>query len=272
MQSIPSPAAASVHPKRLKSADLPKVLQPELLAGYSPDMGKTKTTKSRSAALVRAEHGGGPLHLTKAERSVLDEALRLGADLADEIGSKTVSYGRWLLESVFDNDASAALDDKSHNAVWLELVRRAGGPTLALSRRMLYVALQVASHDKQITDQSWQRLDAGRKELLLPIRDTRQMREAAQHVSKLNLSQPKTREYVSEVLAEAGRPKQVRLTGKTLAGRVRKMRESLGGAGVMRRVRELGGELDPKERTAIVEELEGLREVLRELARVVKRK
>jgi hypothetical protein len=126
-------------------------------------MGKTKTTKSRSAALVRAEHGGAPVHLTKEERGVLDEALRLGADLADEIGNKTVSYGRWLLETVFDNDASAALDDKGHNPVWLELVRRAGGPTLALSRRMLYVALQVAAHDKQITDQSWQRLDAGRK-------------------------------------------------------------------------------------------------------------
>ena len=235
-------------------------------------MGKTKTTKSRSAALVRAEHGGGPVRLTKAERGVLDEALRLGADLADEIGSKTVSYGRWLLETVFDNDASAALDDKSHNPIWLELVRRAGGPTLALGRRMLYVALQLAAHDKQITDQSWQRLDAGRKELLLPIRDRDQMREAAQHVSRLNLSQPKTREYVTEVLAEAGRPKQVRLTGKTLAGRVRKMRQSLGASGVMRRVRELQGELDAEERGKIVEELEGLREVLGELVKVVRRK
>ena len=235
-------------------------------------MGKTKTTRSRSAALVRAEHGGAPVHLTKAERGVLEEALRLGRDLADEIGSRTVSYGRWLLESVFDNDASAALDDKSHNPVWLELVRRAGGPTLTLGRRMLYVALQLAAHDKQITDQSWQRLDAVRKELLLPIRDTRQMREAAQHVSKLNLSQPKTREYVAELVAEAGRPKQVRLTGKTLAGKVRKMRQSLTAAGLMRRVRELQSELDAEERGKIVEEIEGLREALGELAKVVKKR
>jgi hypothetical protein len=102
---------------------------------------------------------GAAVHLTKAQRGVLDEALRLGEDLADEIGSKTVSYGRWLLETVFGSDASAALDDKSHNPVWLELMRRAGGPTLPLSRRMLYVALQLASHDKQITDQSWRGLD-----------------------------------------------------------------------------------------------------------------
>jgi hypothetical protein len=137
-------------------------------------MGKTKTTRSRPVALSRAEHGGGPVHLTKEQRGVLEEALRLGTDLADEMGSKTTSYGRWLLETVFDDDASAALDDKSHNPVWLELVRRAGGPTLSLSRRMLYVALQLAAHDKQITDQAWQRLDAVRKEILLPIRDTRQ--------------------------------------------------------------------------------------------------
>ena len=225
-------------------------------------MGKTKTV-GRSAALVRAEHGGAPVALTKQERGVLDEALRLGEDLADDIGSKTVSYGRWLLESVFDNDASAALDDKSHNPVWLELVRRAGGPTLQLSRRMLYVALQLAAHDKQITDQAWQRLDAVRKEILLPIRDSKQLREAAQHVSKFNLTQPKTREYVSEVMAEAGRPKQVRMTGKGLAGRVRKMREALGGAGVMRRVREFHGELGEEERAAVVEEIEKLRVVLR---------
>ncbi|HSQ68384.1 MAG TPA: hypothetical protein VLM85_34480 [Polyangiaceae bacterium] len=35
-------------------------------------MGKTKTV-GRSAALVRAEHGGAPVALTKQERGVLDE-------------------------------------------------------------------------------------------------------------------------------------------------------------------------------------------------------
>ena len=31
--------------------------------------------RGRSAALVRADHGGAPMHLSKEERAVLDEAL-----------------------------------------------------------------------------------------------------------------------------------------------------------------------------------------------------
>lgn len=228
-------------------------------------------SKKPSAALARVTHDAAPVRLTKAERSVLDEAVRLGTDLANELGSKVISFGRWLLEHVFANDASAALDDKTKNTIWLELVRRAGGPTLAVSRRMLYVALQVAAHDKQITDQSWRGLDAGRKELLLPLRDTPRLREAAQHVSRFNLTQPKTREYVSTLLAEAGRPKQVRLTGKALAARVRKMRELLMGASAVKRLKDLHTELDPAERTKLVGELDKLRGVLGDLAKRLKR-
>jgi hypothetical protein len=234
-------------------------------------MAKTKSPK-RSSALVRAEHGVAPIRLTKVERSVLDEAIRRGSDLADELGSKIVSFGRWLLENIFDNNASAALDEKSQNTVWLELVRRAGGPTLAVSRRMLYVALRVAAHDKQITDQSWRGLDAVRKEILLPLRETARLRDAAQHVSKFNLTQPKTREYVSAMLAESGKPKQVRITAKAFAGRVRKIREDLAAAGVMRRVKDFSGELEPAERGKIAAEIEKLREVLGEMAKTLRRK
>lgn len=234
-------------------------------------MSKVKSSK-RSSALVRADHAGAPVRLTKPERAVLDEAIRLGSDLADELGSKIVSFGRWLLENVFHNDATAALEDKGQNHVWLELVRRAGGPTLAVSRRMLYVALQVAAHDKQITDQSWRGLDAGRKEILLPLRETARLRQAAQHVTRFNLTQPKTREYVGTLLAESGRPKQMRVTGKTLATRVRKMRESLGAAGFVRRVKEMHAELEAAERAKIAGEIDKLRDVLAELARTLKKK
>ena len=156
-------------------------------------------TRSRPSALVRAEHGGAPVHLTPIERQVFGEALRLGADLADEVEAKVSAFGRWLLEAVFDNDAAAALDGKTKNPVWQELVRRAGGPTLRVSKHMLYVAVQLAAYDKRITDQTWRGLDTGRKELLLPLAEDRRLRDAAQHVSKFNLTQTKTRKTKTDV-------------------------------------------------------------------------
>ena len=58
------------------------------------------STKSpaRATALVRAEHGGAPIHLAASERRIFDEAIRLGEDLADEVESKVAAYGRWLLQ------------------------------------------------------------------------------------------------------------------------------------------------------------------------------
>lgn len=223
----------------------------------------------RSTALVRAEHGGAPVRLTKDEQRVLSDALRLGEDLADEMQGKVSSYGRWLLENVFANDAGAALDARSKNPLWLELVRRAGGPTLPVSRRMLYVAVQLAAYDKRIRDQAWRGLDAGRKELLLPLGQER-LREAAQHVSKFDLSQSKTREYVTEVLTHGGRAKQVRVTKASLTNRMKKLRESLAGAAVLRRVKVLGGTLEASERKAVVDEIDRLRGVLEDLSRAIK--
>lgn len=229
-------------------------------------MGKGSNAKRpRAAALARAQHGGAPVRLSGAEKKVLEEALRLGADLAGEVASRTTAYGRWLLEEVFDNDSTAALDGKTKNPVWVELVRRAGGPTLPVSRRMLYVALQIAAYDRRITSQTWRGLDAGRKEILLPLDDARLL-PAAEHVSKFDLSQAKTREYVGELLARdsSGR---ARITGPVLAGRIKKLRESLGSAAALRRVRALHGELDHDERRAIVGEIDQLREVLSSVAR-----
>jgi hypothetical protein len=234
-------------------------------------MGKGKTkTRVRPSALVRAEHGGKPVHLTTPQKRVLDEALRLGADLADEIESKTMSYGRWLLESVFDSDATKALDEKTQNPIWLEIVRRAGGPTLRVSRRMVYVALQLAAFDKRITDQTWRGLDAGRKEILLPLDDDKRLRQAAEHVAKFNLTQAKTREYVSELMTKNGAPPRARITGPVLTGRIRKFREALGSTAVLRRVRALKAELESSEVEPIIGEIEKLREVLKSVSRELK--
>ena len=142
-----------------------------------------------------------------------------------------------MLEAIFASDAAAALDGWSKNRVWTELVRRAGGPTLRLSRHLLYVTLRLAAFDRRITDQSWRNLDVGRKELLLPLGDDARIREAAQHVTSFDLSTIKTRAYVTGLLGKNGR--RVRITGPALAGRVRKLRETLDAAAMVRRVQQL---------------------------------
>ena len=93
--------------------------------------------RARPVALARAQHAEAPAHLTSPERGVFEEALRRGEDLREEIESSVSSFGRWLLGAVFHDDTTAALDDKSQNPVWLELVRRAGGPMLGLSKGAL---------------------------------------------------------------------------------------------------------------------------------------
>ncbi len=235
-----------------------------------PTAKRRSKLRPRPSALVRAEHGGAPVHLSPRERQVFGEALRLGADLADEVEAKVSAYGRWLLEAIFANDAAEALDARTKNPIWQELVRRAGGPTLRVSKRMLFVAVQLAAYDKRITDQTWRGLDPGRKELLLPLAEERRLRDAAQHVSKFNLTQTKTRAYVGELLAKDGEAPVVRLTAPLLMGRMKKIRETLGGAAVLRKIRTLHGEIEASERQALAGEIDKVREVLTAIAREVR--
>ena len=224
----------------------------------------------RPSALVRAEHGGTEVSLTAAQRAVLAEVLREGEDFREEVESAVLRYGRSLLDKVFGGDTSAALDANSKNPVWQELVRRAGGPTLSVSRHMLYTSLRIAANDKRITDRAWRGLDVGRKELLLPLGTDGRLRDAARHVSELNLSQAKTREYVSSVLADAGRPKRARLTSSAFAARVRSAHAALASHEVLRKVRDL--EFDDGTRTKMLRELSELREAVAELVKAVRRR
>lgn len=216
-----------------------------------------------------ARSNDAPAHLDAAQRDLVEEAVRLGADLSDELEARVTSYGRWLLESIFDHDTGAALDERSKNPVWLELLRRAGGPTLPLSKRALHVALRLAAYDKRITDQSWRGLDAGRKELLLPLREDQRVRRAAQHVSRFNLTQAKTIAYVGELMAEAGQPKSVRLTAPMIIGRMKRIQKTLGGAATLKRLRTLH-DLAPEERVAVAGEIDKVRELLSAIAREVR--
>jgi hypothetical protein len=228
--------------------------------------------RPRPRAIVLAEHGEAPARLTSGEKALLDEALRRGEDLREQVETTVTSYGRWLLGSIFGGDASAALDDKSSNVVWRELVRRAGGPTLRIGRRMLYVALQLAARDKRIADTTWRGLDAGRKELLLPLGDDGRLREAAQHVAKFNLTQASTRQYVSGLLVSAGRGPSVRLTMPRLVNHVQKLRTTIGTAAALRKVEQLREAAEPREREKAALEIEQLREVLAKIARSLRAK
>ena len=230
-------------------------------------MGKKKTV-GRPAALVRAEHGGAAVRLTAAEKKVLEEAVRRGEDLRDELQTRTLEYGRWLLEEVFEDDTTAALDDKSHNPIWLELVRRAGGPTLGVTRHLLYVALRIAANDRRITAMAWRGLDAGRKELLLPLRDEQALLSAAKHVSDMNLSQPKTQEYVTGLLAAQGKPRRVRITPRSFASRVKRLRAGLGGSATVKKLGAL--QMEAGDRATVVHELEQLKDAVAEMLKALK--
>lgn len=86
-------------------------------------------------------------------------------------------------------------------------------------------------------------------------------------MSRWNLTQTKTSAYVSELLAETGQAPAVRLTAPLLMGRIKKMHESLGGAAILRKVREIRADLEPGERQEIAGEIEKVREVLTAIAR-----
>lgn len=53
-------------------------------------------------------------------------------------------------------------------------------------------------------------------------------------------------------------------------GRMKKIRETLGGAGVLRKIRALHGEIDASERHALAGEIDKVREVLTAIAREVR--
>ena len=141
-----------------------------------------------------------------------------------------------------------------------------------MSRRMLYVALEVAAWDKRIHDAAFRTLDAGRKELLLPLGDERRLKAAANHVAKLDLTQTDTRQYVTQLMAEEGKSRQVRVTGKLLVSKARKVRQSWEGAATMRRVKALGGEMEPGEKAETIGEMEKLRDVVGEILKALRGK
>lgn len=213
----------------------------------------------RSTALVPAGAASADPPLGKEDRALLAEALRRAEETRNRVEDALLEFGRWLLVQVFHDDAKAALDDKRDNAVWRVLLARAGGPTLRLGHRFLYVALTIAAHDKRIQDDAWRLLEPGRKELLLPLGDEAAMREAAQHVVKMKLSQRATRAFVRAQLAERGRPSQVRVTAPGFKAHVQKFRARVGTPEYQEKLAGTLRALPTAERAAMRKELEAVR-------------
>ncbi len=208
-----------------------------------------------------------PAALSAPHRKLLAEALRRAEDTRNVMEDALVSFGRWLLVAVFDDDAAAALGDRSANPVWADLLRRAGGPTLRLNEKMLYVALHIAARDRRITDEAWRNLEPGRKELLLPLGDEAVMREAAQHVTAMKLTQRATRQYVTSLLAAQGKGRAVRVTAPRVASQVRRFRERVASKAYEKKVVAALQAADPAQAKAAIDEIEAVRQWAERLLR-----
>ena len=201
---------------------------------------------------------------------VLAEALRLAEHTRNTVEDALVEYGRWLLVHVFLNDAAAALDEKSDNPRWLELLRRAGGPTLRLSRRFLNVAVAIAAHDKRINDDTWRLLEPGRKELLLPLAEEKAMRKAAAHVVKLKLSQRSTRQYVKSLREQSGGSQKARLTPAQAQAHVGRFLGRVNEAAYEKRLHAAVRAMNDVQRRAFVEQATALRAFAQRLSRIAR--
>ena len=208
--------------------------------------------------IVSADAEPGAI-LTASEQRLVAEALRRAEETRNVMEDALVGFGRWVLVSVFDDDASAALEGRSTNAVWVDLVRRAGGPTLRLHKKLLYVALHIAARDKRITDDSWRNLEPGRKALLLPLGDEGLMRAAARHVTSLKLTQRATRKYVTSLLAERGEARAVRVTAPRVTAQVRQFRERVTDKAFERKAVAALKSADKADARAAIRELEAVR-------------
>ncbi len=220
----------------------------------APEARIASRNMSIPRSLVRRAEADAPA-LSKSHATLFAEALRRGEATRNTMEDALVDYGRWILVNVFDDDAAAALDDKSENPVWVALLHRAGGPTLRISRRVLYVALEIAARDKRINDDVWRTLEPGRKELLLPLGDEPAMRKAAKHVVTMKLSQDKTRAYVASLRVESGNEPKSRLTIGRMTTRIRAFHTGLGSDATLRSLKKLAKASSPEDKRALAKEI-----------------
>ena len=218
--------------------------------------------------------------LNREEKALLAEALEQCRQAADDVEERVTTLGIWLLQHVFGNQARAALEGQGpgkaktgDNKVWAALQRRAGGPSLRLNGRILSVALRVAAWDRLIQSDSWRQLDIGRKELMLPFNDPALMREGAEHVTSMGMTQEATREYVHQKLKQEGRAAAPRRLNPTrIVAALAKLRGRYTASDVRRTVRGFAKHHAAEDVKALAKEVDSTIEFLRGLKRDLKGK
>ena len=73
----------------------------------------------RPRALVLAEHEEVPVKLTSREEVLVEQALRRGEHLPEQVNANVMAYRRCLLEEVVGRDPSVALAASKRSAPFL---------------------------------------------------------------------------------------------------------------------------------------------------------
>lgn len=226
---------------------------------------KKKQSLNSAITVSKASAEERPIKLNANEKALLSEALRRAEETRNQIEDSLLNFGRWILVQVFADNATEAIENKNDNPLWRELRRRAGGPTLRLSERMLYVAIQIAAYDKRITNESWRLLEPTRKEILLPLREDSALRQAAQHVVDMKLSTRATRTYVKQMLHAKGKDNALRMTPARAASSVKKLSSQWLDKRWRHKLSTQLGELDAAEQKRARQTLHDMRAALSEL-------
>lgn len=263
---VETPAPAPVVPMPAASTTLVK-LEPgrrraRALAAAAPAPEPVQTPAPAKASIVKV---GQPLPLTNDEKRRLAEAVRIGEETRGQAEGALVSYGRWLLVNVFEDDSTEAIENKRSNPVWHALLDLADGPKLRLSRTSLHLAVQIAAYDKRLNDEAFRALDVTRKRMLLPLGDDRKIRDAAQHVSSVKLTAAATQAYVRAQLAQEGQTPILRMTPKAARARITRAAKPFTDKAVLGKWRSQLSELTGTPRQEALNELKAIAKAVADL-------
>lgn len=237
------------------------------------DRDGTPTDESRRPGALATTRE--PVRLTAPQQRVLRRVLDAGEELRADLEAKLRSFGRLVLEEVFDSDsgeAAATTETSSANPIMQEVLRRAGGPTLRVNAKVVSVTVRIVAWEKAITDEAFLGLDWDRKALLLPLGDADAIREAAQHISAFKLDDDAAAAYVDSLRTKTGRAPVPRLTPGRAKKQLTDLRKRLADRRALPRLIDACASLEPAERAEIVSEIERLVDVLGQLRQGLRRR
>lgn len=225
-------------------------------------MGTDERSDGRQGGAREITKAEKPIALTADEQKVLAKLLDAAESTRGTVEQKFREFGRTVLTAVFDGDTTeAAALETSANPIVRELLRRAGGTTLRLSRKIVSESVRIAAYEKAVNDETFSGLDFARKALLLPMRDIDAMREAAQHVAAFKLDEDATEAYVKSKRATEGRPPASRLSPPRAKQALAQLRKRFDRRAVQHLL-NAAENLDTSEREELLREVESAQELL----------